>query len=133
MRPDHSGKEGGGGAIRIVIAITNRYTQVDTAFHRRFKFILEFPTPDAPTRAKLWRLLIPSAAPLATDVDFDELGQRFDLSGGHIKSAVFRAAVEASLHSDQDKRRITMERLVAAAQEEVDKDGEGKRPAGMYT
>ena len=39
----------------IVIAITNRYEQVDTAFHRRFKFILEFPMPDAAARARLWR------------------------------------------------------------------------------
>ena len=78
----------------IVVAITNRYTQVDTAFHRRFKFIMEFPTPDAAIRTKLWRMLIPTAAPLAPGVDFDELGSRFELSGGHIKSAVFRAAVE---------------------------------------
>jgi len=117
----------------IVVAITNRYAQVDTAFHRRFKFIMEFPTPDAPTRSKLWRMLIPSTAPLAADVDFNELGARFELTGGHIKSAVFRAAVEASLQSESEKRVITMERLISAGQEEMDKDGEGKRPAGMYT
>jgi hypothetical protein len=108
----------------IVIAITNRYQQVDTAcalrtathqprfvrvhtapharavvlaVHRRFKFIMEFPTPDALTRTKLWRLLIPAAAPLKEDVDFEQLGQSFELTGGHLKSAVFRAAVEASL------------------------------------
>ena len=43
----------------VVVAITNRYMQVDTAFHRRFKFILEFATPDAATRTKLWRKLVP--------------------------------------------------------------------------
>ncbi len=32
-----------------------RYTQIDSAFHRRFKFILEFPMPDAAARARLWR------------------------------------------------------------------------------
>jgi AAA+ superfamily predicted ATPase len=80
----------------IAIAITNRYALVDTAFHRRFKFILEFTTPDAPMRAKLWRMHVPAEAPMAPDVNFEELGQRFELSGGHIKSAVFRAAVEAS-------------------------------------
>jgi len=117
----------------IAIAITNRYAQVDTAFHRRFKFILEFATPDAGMRSKLWRMHIPEAAPLAPDVDFNELGQRFELSGGHIKSAVFRAAVEASLHTDPDKRRITMAALLEAAQAEIDKDTESKRPAGMYT
>jgi len=35
--------------------------------------------------------------------------------------------------SENEKRVITMERLVAAGQEEVDKDGDGKRPAGMYS
>jgi hypothetical protein len=34
--------------------------------------------------------------------------------------------------ADPEKRIITMDRLVAAAQDEVDKDSEGKRPAGMY-
>ena len=46
---------------------------MDTAFHRRFKFIMEFPTPDAPTRTALWRQLTPKEAPLAPDVDFSEL------------------------------------------------------------
>jgi len=118
----------------IAIAITNRYAQVDSAFHRRFKFILEFAKPDAAMRSKLWRKHIPEAAPLDPAVNFDELGQRFELSGGHIKSAVFGAAVEASLRADPEQRRITMASLLDAAQAEVDKDTEGsKRPAGMYT
>jgi AAA+ superfamily predicted ATPase len=117
----------------IAIAITNRYAQVDTAFHRRFKFILEFTTPDAPMRAKLWRMHVPAEAPMAPDVNFEELGQRFELSGGHIKSAVFRAAVEASLHADPEKRRITMAALLEAAKDEVGKNTDGKLPAGMYT
>ena len=117
----------------IAIAITNRYAQVDTAFHRRFKFILEFTTPDAPMRSKLWRMHVPAEAPMAPDVNFEELGQRFELSGGHIKSAVFRAAVEASLHADPEKRRITMAALLEAAKDEVGKNTDGKLPAGMYT
>jgi len=117
----------------MCVAITNRYAQVDTAFHRRFKFILEFPRPDASARAKLWRLLLPKQAPLQADVDFSLLGEQFDLTGGAIKSAVFRAAVEASLQSEADKRVITMGGLLAAAKEEVDKGEGSKRPAGMYT
>jgi len=117
----------------VVVAITNRYMQVDAAFHRRFKFVLEFTTPDAATRATLWRKLLPEEAPLATDVDFTALGERFELSGGYIKSAVFRAAVEASLHPDTAARVITMAALMQAAKEEVDKDEGGKRIASMYT
>jgi len=117
----------------VVVAITNRYMQVDTAFHRRFKFILEFSTPDAATRAKLWRQLVPKEAPLEDGVDFDALGERFELSGGSIKSAVFRAAVEASLEPVVAKRMITMAALHASGREEVDKDEGGKRVASMYT
>ena len=106
--------------------------QVDTAFHRRFKFILEFATPDAATRTKLWRKLVPQEAPLEAGVDFDALGERFELSGGAIKSAVFRAAVEASLQPEVDQRVITMEALLKAGKEEVDKDEGGKRIASMY-
>ena len=82
----------------VVVAITNRYAQIDTAFHRRFKFILEFSTPDGPTRAQLWRMLIPKEAPTAADVNFDRLGERYELSGGSIKSAVFRAADSKGIH-----------------------------------
>ena len=88
--------------------------------------------PDAATRAKLWRQLIPKEAPLAADVDLAALGDGYELSGGSIKSAVFRAAVEASLQPEEAKRVITMEALHAAAKEEVEKDGDGKRPQGMY-
>ena len=56
---------------------------MDTAFHRRFKFILEFGTPDAATRTKLWRQLVPKEAPLEEGVDFEALGERFELSGGY--------------------------------------------------
>ena len=49
------------------------------------------------------------------------------------KNSTLHDAVEASLVDDAEKRVITMERLVVAAQDEVDKNTDGKRPAGMYT
>lgn len=61
------------------------------------------------------------------------LGESYELSGGSIKSAVFRAAVEASLMPEPSERIITMAALQAAAREELDKDGDSRRPAVMYT
>ena len=46
-------------------------------------------------------------------VDFGALGEQFSLTGGSIKSAVFRAAVEASLQPDESKRVLTMASLQA--------------------
>ena len=45
------------------------------------------------------------------------------------------SAATACLASEEDDLMTTEQRswLVAAGQEEVDKDGDGKRPAGMYT
>ena len=88
--------------------------------------------PDAATRAALWRLLVPKDAPTDPDVRFDELGARYVLSGGSIKSAVFRAAVDAALHPEPEQRKLTMEALCASAREEVEKDGSA-HPEAMYS
>ena len=78
-------------------------------------------------------MLVPQEAPIAPDVSFEQLGERYELSGGYIKSAVFRAAVEASLQVEEAKRRITMDALVAAAKEEVEKSGDSAAAASMYS
>lgn len=66
----------------VVIVITNLRQRIDTAFFRRFKFVLDFPRPTAAERVKLWRLLIPKEAPLAPGVDLSVLANRFDFCGG---------------------------------------------------
>lgn len=68
------------------------------------------------------QLLIPPETPLCDDVDFERLAQ-FDMSGGDIKSAVFRAASRAALRQEE-KRMLMMEDLTTAADEEV---GKGNR------
>ena len=41
-------------------------------------------------------MLIPEETPLEDSIDFDQLAQ-FEMSGGNIKSAIFRAAARAAL------------------------------------
>ena len=65
-------------------------------------------------------------------MNFETLGERFELSGGSIKSAVFRAAVEASLQPEGGKQLITMEALLVSGKDETEKDEGGKRIASMY-
>ena len=48
-------------------------------------------------RAKLWRAATPEQAPVAQDVDWEALGQGYQLAGGSIKQAVVRAATHAAL------------------------------------
>jgi SpoVK/Ycf46/Vps4 family AAA+-type ATPase len=102
----------------IVILTTNLRENVDEALFRRLKFVLEFPVPDRALREALWKKLVPEKTPLAADVDMAALAARFELTGGHIKTAVFKAAARAALRPE-DSRHIAMRDLVEAAEEEA--------------
>ena len=75
----------------IVILTTNLEANMDEAFSRRILYKVDFPLPGPEERAAIWRALVPSATP-CDRVDFDEVGDLFELSGGQIKNAILRAA-----------------------------------------
>lgn len=116
----------------IVILTTNLMPTLDSAFHRRLRFMVEFPTPDVKLREKLWRIHLPPNAPLAPDVDLAKLAGRFAFAGGNIKNVCFKAASRAALRLDN--ARITMDDLEDCAQKELEKGGGGKEnPAMIYS
>lgn len=80
----------------VSILTTNHAQSIDEAFQRRLRYQVEFPMPDAALRAELWQRLLPPGAPLSPDIDFEALGEAFELSGGHVRNAVLRAALEAA-------------------------------------
>jgi SpoVK/Ycf46/Vps4 family AAA+-type ATPase len=96
----------------IVLLTTNRDTSIDEAFRRRLRFRIEFPTPDAGEREQLWRSMIPTTAPLAGDVDFGALADRFQMTGGYIKNAAMRAAY---LAATSEHKVISQGLLIKAA------------------
>jgi hypothetical protein len=102
-----------------VILATNFRRNIDDAFVRRLDFLIDFPFPEADDRRRIWRLVLPSAAPIDDDVDYDFLAERFKLSGGAIRNcslaAAFRAADEGS--------KIDMAHLVRAVAQEYGKQG----------
>jgi len=59
--------------------------------------------------------MIPRLAPLAADVDFQVLAERFEFSGGYIKNTILRAAFSAA----EERSGITQRLLVLAAIEEA--------------
>jgi len=76
----------------IAVMTTNHESSLDPALLRRLAFHVRVPMPEADERAALWRAMLPMNAPTATDIDFDVLADKFEMSGGHIKNAVLRAA-----------------------------------------
>ena len=67
------------------------------------------------------QLLIPKECPVADDVDYEHLAIH-EMTGGHIKSAIFRAAARAALRKEE-KRILTEEDLKEACEEECGKSG----------
>jgi len=105
----------------IVVLCTNLVDKIDSAFYRRFSFQMEFKVPSSELRRKLWRQLLPAAAPLSNDVDFASLAREFEIPGAMIKQAVFGAATRAALRTE--KRCISQADLRAAAEAEMKKGG----------
>jgi hypothetical protein len=91
----------------LAILTTNLSGAVDPAFRRRFAYDVQFTFPDPDMRAELWRRVIPKTAEVA-NIDFDEVGERFELSGGFIKVAAERSAFQAAARGEP----ISMPRLV---------------------
>ena len=91
----------------LAILTTNLSGAVDPAFRRRFAYDVQFTFPDPDMRAELWRRVIPKTAEVA-EIDFEEVGERFELSGGFIKVAAERSAFQAAAKGEP----ISMDRLV---------------------
>jgi SpoVK/Ycf46/Vps4 family AAA+-type ATPase len=81
----------------IAIFATNLAANFDPAFERRIRTHVLFEMPGVEERAKIWQLQIhPSKTPLAADVDFRQLAEKYVVSGGDIKNAVLKAAAAAA-------------------------------------
>jgi hypothetical protein len=104
----------------LAILATNRRRDLDDAFLRRLRFILEFPLPDETRRRELWRQMVPAGVD-AGEVDFAFLARQFPLAGGHIRSAVFHACLQGARHAENGARRLRMDDVVAAVKREYDK------------
>ncbi|MCX7958531.1 MAG: ATP-binding protein [Deltaproteobacteria bacterium] len=100
----------------IVILTTNRDYVMDEAYNRRILYKLKFDKPGPEERARIWRLLIPEKMPIDSDVNFRELGQRFELTGGEIKNAVLKAVIECA---EKRLRSLPMSMLIKYAQGEA--------------
>ncbi|MEY9418081.1 hypothetical protein ABIF69_004523 [Bradyrhizobium japonicum] len=106
----------------LAILTTNLKQNIDPAFLRRLRFVVDFPMPDAEQRAKIWKQAFPKTAPLADDVDFEFLARRLTLTGGSIQQIAIRAAFAAAADNPKEPV-ITMQHIVRATRQELLKLG----------
>ena len=102
----------------VCIMATNLIGNIDAAFMRRITYVIHFPFPDAAMREEIYRRTMPREAPVADDIDWAFLAEKFQLSGGHIKNIVLSAAFLAALEDSP----IGMSHLLRAAVRELKKN-----------
>lgn len=103
----------------IVILATNLRENMDEAFTRRLRFIVEFPFPDESNRLHIWKTHFPSEAPLSQAIDYEFLARKFQVAGGNIKNIVLHAAFYAA----EDGGAIATEHILRGAKREFEKIG----------
>ena len=104
----------------VVIFATNLAANFDPAFERRIRTHVLFEMPGEAEREQIWRVqLHPSRTPLANDVDFKALAQRYEVSGGDIRNAVLKAALAAAAEPVPDSSKRISQRNFEQSMEEV--------------
>lgn len=105
----------------VSVLATNYKHNIDPAFFRRMKYIVEFQFPDADTREMLWKTTIPKGTPLGEDVDIRFLAEKFEFVGGNIKNCILNAAFLAA--ADGDGQEVCMKHYLQAIRYEFVKTG----------
>ena len=103
----------------VVIFATNLAANFDPAFERRIRTHVLFELPDRAEREEIWRVQLHRRTPLAEDVDFRELAERYAVSGGDIRNAVLKAALSAAAEEGPDELKRIHQRHFVGAMEEV--------------
>ncbi|WP_010584687.1 ATP-binding protein [Schlesneria paludicola] len=136
----------------LAILTTNRKSDLDQAFLRRLRFIVDFPTPDRSQMIAIWKLLLP---PLEGYFDLDQLVEQMSagragrhpdqhrviptknldypllaqlsdqLNGG----GAFNASINAAFRAAASRSAVGMEHVKPAIKAELDKQGLSYRPS----
>ena len=99
----------------LAILTTNMKESLDAAFLRRIRFVVQFPFPDAPHRAEIWRRIFPAGTP-TEELDLVNLS-RLNVAGGNIRNVALNATF---LAADADEP-VRMTHLLRAARSEYAK------------
>jgi SpoVK/Ycf46/Vps4 family AAA+-type ATPase len=74
----------------IAILATNRKNDLDAAFLRRLRFVMDFLNPDKQERRILWEKSLPAFSPsgesITEEIDFGLLAEEMELNGAQIKA-----------------------------------------------
>jgi SpoVK/Ycf46/Vps4 family AAA+-type ATPase len=112
----------------IAILATNLKTNIDAAFLRRLRYLVEFPKPDANLQHTLWTKLVTGLAgearAKALDSAFALLSTVSDVTGAQIKFAVLAALFAARA----ENKPLNANHLLTGLDRELAKEGRAIGP-----
>jgi hypothetical protein len=104
----------------LVILASNLKGNMDEAFARRFQSIVYFPYPTAEEQLIIWKKTLPKKLKLESELELQNLAQRYKLSGANVLNIVQYCCLTALA----DKRStISTELLTQAIHRELTKEG----------
>ncbi len=107
----------------VALLATNRKANIDPAFLRRIRYVLEFPKPGPAERRALWRRLITELTEQPVDerlgVLLDGLAEAIEATGAQIKYAVLTALFAAR----RDASPVGLPHLLRGLERELMKEG----------
>jgi hypothetical protein len=107
----------------VAVLATNKKGNIDPAFIRRIRYVLEFPRPDVEQREQIWRRIVGELA--GQDVlknlarDLKALAAELELTGAQIKFAFLAAIFSAR----RDRKPLAMIHLLRGIDRELMKEG----------
>ncbi len=107
----------------IAILASNRKGDIDPAFMRRLRYVLDYPLPGERERLGMWQRVLTelagAGARRALDADLGRLAAGVEVSGAQIKFAVLNALFSAR----RDGKPISASHLLRGLERELGKEG----------
>jgi len=103
----------------IAILTTNLQSNMDEAFVRRLRFIVEFALPGPAERHRIWQQIWPEGVPCGSDLDLEFLAEKLEIPGAVIRNIALRAAYLAA----DDSGKVSMAEIIRAVRREYKKIG----------
>jgi hypothetical protein len=107
----------------VALLATNQKANIDPAFIRRLRYVLEFPKPDEGQRLKIWRRIVEELAGAERLEELADglkrLAEAMEITGAQIKFSILAAVFAAK----RDGESLGMTHLLRGLERELMKEG----------
>ncbi|MFM8488374.1 MAG: ATP-binding protein, partial [Bacteroidota bacterium] len=104
----------------VVILATNLKSNIDEAFLRRFHSVVYFPAPGPEQRKKMWQNMFSSPVRTASDIDWNQIAAKYEMTGGSINNVLRYCALQAV---QRENPEINTEDILEGIKKELRKEG----------